>query len=109
MTDYPTLRLLRFVMGKDYTINFPMDKPIDIHVNQEGGYTNSYTFIGEGLTVTDGNHTMDDLYRHRHALFAALIKAYDSYITPLSMRVRCWKSRAHADGTMYPGWFIAGM
>ena len=60
-------------------------------------------------SVSDGHHTMDELYRHRHALFAALIKVYDSYVTPFGSGITCWKSRLHSDGTMYHGWFIAGM
>lgn len=60
-------------------------------------------------TITDGHHTMSELYEHRHALFCALCKIYDSYVTPLGSRVRCWKSYLHYDGTMYEGWFIAGM
>jgi len=50
------------------------------------------------------------LYEHRYALFAALIKIYDGYITPLgATAIRCWKSRFHHDGTMFPDSFIAGM
>lgn len=62
-----------------------------------------------GQDVSDGYHTMTELYNHRHALFCALCKIYDNYITPLNSRVTCWKSILHNDGTMYPGWFIAGM
>lgn len=60
-------------------------------------------------SVSDGYHTMDELYQHRHALFCALCKIYDNYITPLNTRVSCWKSKQHADGTMFANWFIAGM
>lgn len=58
----------------------------------------------------DEYHTFTELYEHRHALFAALCKIYDGYITPLGATpVRAWKSKLHADGTMYEGWFIAGL
>lgn len=62
-----------------------------------------------GLQVSDGDHTMDELYEHRCALFVALLKIYDNYITPMNTRVKCWKSSNHEDDTMFEGWFIAGM
>lgn len=62
-----------------------------------------------GNEITDGHHTMSELYEHRFALFCALCKVYDNYKTPLGSRVFCWKSKLHHDGTMYEGWFIAGM
>lgn len=63
----------------------------------------------EAESVSDGYHTMDELYEHRIRLYLALIKIYDNYITPLSCHVRCWKSRKHDDGSSYDGWFILGM
>ena len=87
--------------------------------------TNKYTIIGYdeyevkgntldvwGIGVTDGYHTMEQLYEHRHRLFLALLKAYDGVMTPLDScgsTVSCWKSKLHEDGTMYNGFFIAGM
>jgi hypothetical protein len=59
--------------------------------------------------ISDGYHTMSELYEHRHRLFLALTKIYDNYITPLDSHVRCWKSRLHDDGSSYEGWFILGM
>lgn len=60
--------------------------------------------------VSDGYHTFTELYRHRFGLFCALVKAYDSLITPLGpTSVRAWKSKLHADGTMFEGHFIAGL
>src|SRR5262245_61267688 len=49
---------------------------------------------------SDGHHTLSELYEHRHALFIALMKSH---------RDLAWCSRAHSDGTMYEGWFIAGL
>lgn len=59
--------------------------------------------------ITDGYHSMNELYNHRYALFCALCKIYDNYITPLNTRVKCWKSKMHSDGSMFPEYFIAGM
>ena len=51
--------------------------------------------------VTDGYHTFDELYDHRHTLFVTLMNSHPEL---------SWKSRQHEDGTMYAGdWFIAGM
>lgn len=58
--------------------------------------------IGE---MSDGYHTFNELYEHRHALFMVvqmLLKLEDG-------TVPAWKSRTHADGTSLPGWFIAGI
>lgn len=59
--------------------------------------------------ISDGYHTMKELYEHRYVLFIALCKIYDNYVTPLDTRIKCWKSKLHSDGTMYEGYFILGM
>lgn len=50
--------------------------------------------------VSDGYHTFDELYEHRVALFIALCE--HSWL-------KAWKSMFHYDGTMFDGWFIAGI
>lgn len=50
--------------------------------------------------ISDGYHTFNELYEHRHALFSALAAADPE---------RAWKSTKHQDGSMFDGWFIAGM
>lgn len=51
--------------------------------------------IGE---TSDGYHTFNELYEHRHALFGLVVKLYGG-----------WKARRHFDNTEYVGWFIAGL
>lgn len=51
--------------------------------------------------VSDGYHTFDELYEHRHALFLALMSQCDRY--------KRWYSLAHSDGSKMEGWFIAGI
>ena len=46
------------------------------------------------------NELVDQLYGHRCALFAALVKSHQQ---------GSWKSKQHADGTVLDGWFVAGM
>lgn len=48
--------------------------------------------------TSDGHHTFGELYEHRHALFSVLCRTFIG-----------WKSKLHDDGTMYEGWFIAGI
>lgn len=50
--------------------------------------------------VSDGDHTFSELYHHRAILTAALFN---------ECVLSAWKSRAHADGNMYDGYFIVGM
>ena len=50
--------------------------------------------------TSDGYHTFNELYEHRHALFIALAKAHPD---------KAWKSWEHDDGSLYEGWFIAGI
>ena len=50
--------------------------------------------------VSDGYHTFNELYEHRHALFLALINCTSA---------SSWMSKLHDDGTSMEGWFIAGV
>ena len=49
-------------------------------------------------STSDGYHTFDELYEHRHTLFLLVCTKYAG-----------WKSKLHDDGTMFDGWFIAGV
>lgn len=50
--------------------------------------------------ISDGYHTFNELYEHRNLLFISLMKLLPE---------KSWRANNHADGTMYDGWFIAGM
>lgn len=53
--------------------------------------------------ISDGNHTFEELYIHRTALFLALMRALDD-------KGRCWIAKYHHDGTMLDeDLFIAGI
>lgn len=64
------------------------------------------TFEGNDIEVSDGYHTMDELYDHRMALSAALFALikdcpYDNIVV--------YKSKLHHDGTMFEGgYFVVG-
>lgn len=55
-----------------------------------------------GSKVSDGYHSFEELYNHRHALCVALSKAV------ITSKVECWRSELHSDGSKYEGWFIVG-
>jgi len=50
--------------------------------------------------ISDGYHTFEELYEHRHALFLNLLNNFTHM---------AWASKVHSDGTSWDGWFIAGM
>lgn len=50
--------------------------------------------------TSDGYHTFDELYHHRAVLFSVIVSKFAN---------RSWKSKLHADGTMYEGMFIVGI
>jgi len=93
---------------KKVVVISPNSLPITSHINNYR-WEHEYQDDNDRLEVSDGYHTMSELYEHRFALFAALVKIYDNYITPLGSRVMCAKSKLHYDGTMFDGWFIVIM
>jgi len=50
--------------------------------------------------ISDGYHTFSDLYHHRTVLFSVVCAMFKD---------KAWKSKLHHDGTMYDGYFIAGI
>lgn len=63
----------------------------------------------DSMQVSDGYHTMDELYDHRFTLWIALCK--------ISLMVETddgesychvWRSKLHSDGTSFEGWFVLG-
>lgn len=65
---------------------------------------NNIRFIKKGQykSVSDGHHTIGDLYEHRTYLFAMICKLYVS-------TVDVWKTKKHEDGTMYDDMFLVGI
>lgn len=49
---------------------------------------------------SDGYHTFNELYEHRHALFLNLMACHKN---------AAWASELHSDGTSFEGWFLAGI
>ncbi len=55
-----------------------------------------------GVEVSDGYHTFGELYAHRIQLWITLCRLLAAVKAPI------WRSRRHADGTSFPGWFGLG-
>lgn len=55
------------------------------------------TGIGD---LSDGYHTFNELYHHRAVLFSVICN---------QNKDKAWKSKLHADGTMFDGYFIVGI
>lgn len=57
--------------------------------------------------MSDGYHTITDLYEHRFALYLAL--AREMARNPQHQHLPVWRSLLHSDGTSFPGWFVLGI
>lgn len=55
--------------------------------------------------TSDGYHTFDELYEHRHSLFIALCNEIDRRM-PTGF---IWRSKKHSDGSFIEGWFVMGI
>ena len=69
---------------------------------------NMVNVSGPDAEVSDGFHTMKELYQHRMMLFVALCNQVNR--NPNSPVNHVWKSLRHSDDTpMYEGYFIMGL
>lgn len=59
--------------------------------------------------TSDGYHSFNELYAHRHALFLALGRVLAEVANEMRAPNPAWRSRSHADGGSYDGWFILGI
>lgn len=79
------LRAIRAVVGKGDIFHLLADLIEPQHINGN---------------TSDGYHTFNELYHHRAVLFSVIVGNFAT---------RAWKSKLHADGTMYEGMFIVGI
>lgn len=92
---------------KKYTIT-NAEEVTPLKLNIEEGKISHECSGGEDMQVSDGYHTMDELYEHRIELFLALCRVIHSeFGTSSSPKV--WRSKLHSDGKWYDGWFILGL
>jgi hypothetical protein len=55
--------------------------------------------------VSDGYHTFGELYDHRCILYIAMCKLLSEKRDSPSV----WRSKKHADGSVWEGWFLLGI
>lgn len=76
--------------------------------------THDAVVLGLDLEVSDGYHTMAELYDHRITLWIALCKqlAWSGTIEGANAVIpvyEIWRSKLHHDGGSYPKWFVLGI
>lgn len=72
---------------------------------------------GDDMHVSDGYHTMDELYEHRIQLFLTLchqihrLSEFTDYFKEDRHNLRVWRSKNHSDGKSAFGgtWFVLGI
>lgn len=58
----------------------------------------------------DGYHTFTELYDHRITLFITLCRHIHELLSiEAPEKFKIWRSKLHADGTSFYGWFILGI
>jgi hypothetical protein len=77
------------------------------HEQDDHNLTKTAYFEGDGLVVSDGYHTFDELYEHRITLFIALCR--EVAITRKGQLLSVWRSYHHSDGSSFDGWFVMGI
>ncbi len=88
-------------------------------INNSGMQSKSVVVSGESVVVSDGDHTMDELYEHRYRLFLALGRLYDklpggkirSQVDGTQhVKSKVWRTLTHSDGTpTYKRYFLMGI
>ena len=77
------------------------------------GAFDPHYFAGENVQVSDGYHTMDELYEHRTSLFIALCRQISRMAGRLTKEYKSkfvvWRSKSHFDDTVFDGWYILGI
>lgn len=80
-----------------------------ITVKNRDGYVQTITVDSYG-DVSDGYHTIEELYDHRITLYIALCRELQRPGTwvgeTLTPEKPVWRSKLHHDSTGYDGWFM---
>lgn len=101
-------------MNKTYLITRSKEHRIITHPSE---IAHQYGFMGDDdMQVTDGSHTMDELYEHRFALWITICRMVRKDQAQNGTRefesgnaITVWRSKLHDDGSQYEGWFILGI
>lgn len=104
-------------MSKKVIVSFPHNFSYDIVENiRELKKIFSVASNEDHIVISDGFHTMDELYDHRITLYIALcrimyeaMKAYLNLGLEPEKMIPVWRSKVNGDGTTWDGWFILGI
>jgi hypothetical protein len=88
---------------KKFTVELKQEAIVNTEQSKER--ITKFIFEGEDIEVRDEYHSMHELYEHRMALNIALFNVLNQ-IYPKFGNIKVVKSRLHADGTMFDGYFI---
>lgn len=89
---------------KKYTINEAVSI-VDVGSKKSPRLT-SYEIEGpEIMQVSDGYHTMDELYEHRIVLYVTLCRLLAKDLDHNGI----WCSTKHSDGSTFGDWFVLGI
>ncbi len=84
--------------------NIKIKFPSEIKTNITPGTSSPYTIevvVDSYEQVSDGYHTIEELYDHRITLYISLCR-----MVKKNTRLPVWRSGKHSDGTHYDGWFM---
>lgn len=87
------------VTGEKLTIKFPRQ------TDSTHGEVDIIAEEGTSIEVSDGHHTMREVYDHRYVIFMTLLRMLRDFEFPSQI----WKSKLHSDGTMFDNSFICGI
>ena len=68
-----------------------------------------FEITADAIEVSDGDHTFEELYEHRHWLWIQLCKYHIMVGGLTDSQDVVWRSKLHSDGTGYDGWFVLGL
>lgn len=93
-------------------------QPFQHHVSPQDPFAPIVIDVENYSQVSDGYHTIEELYDHRVTLFIALCKSKQGWLHQPGARneiaegyaKEVWRSKTHGDGKpAYDGWFIMGI
>ena len=91
------------------TIKSPFTKIVP-QVTDDLKDVESISFDVESLSqVSDGYHTIAELYDHRVTLWIKFCQEFSNRLAPPEWEKVVWRSKLHSDGTEFEGWFVLGM
>lgn len=93
-----------------------INNPIGVSVGGNAAVHEAQIKVQSLADVSDGYHTIAELYDHRITLFIALCRSLESTHRAMNWQFEgevpgcpVWRSKTHSDGSVMDGWFIMGI